>query len=324
MKTLMMMAMGIVFLLGAGGLIYAQPAPTMYTLDNIYYYLVEGTEAAWGVHSLEPQSGVSGGEIPGYTKSLGDIYDDIKAKFGQCDASPGQVMDTATFFSADTGNWGPKAGTIPTQTVSNATVSQSAGYYDAFDLSTVDTDLAAGNIKTGVAIYGVNGSYSGSGGGLLWTGQTTVYRTGDDGTYQKGTAFSYQTSDPAANGEIVTTDNVTGLMWASDGNGKGCNFGVQIDWNSAIDWAEGLTFAGYSDWRLPNRRELESIVDSGRYSPAINTVYFSSTVAGIYWSGSTRADDTTYAWGVHFPYGRVYDSYDKSSPYDVRAVRGGG
>lgn len=48
--------------------------------------------------------------------------------------------------------------------------------------------------------------------GLLQTGQTTTYEPGDDGYYQKGIAFSYQTLDPAGNGEIVTVDNVTGLM----------------------------------------------------------------------------------------------------------------
>jgi len=211
-------------------------------------------------------------------------------------------------------------GTIPTQNVSASTVSQPAGYYDAFNLQTVDTDLAAGNIKKDVVIFGVTGTASS--GGLLWTGQTTVYRTGDAGTYQTGTAFSYQTSDPAGNGEIVTTDNVTGLMWASDGNGKGCNFGNQTDWNSAIDWAEGLTFAGYSDWRLPNRRELESLIDGGKYNPAIDTTYFPNASAGDHWSGSTNGGNPGLAWDVYFVNGIVFD-HDKSELYRVRAVRSG-
>ena len=321
MKTLTMMAMGIMFLFVAGGAAYGQPAPTMYTVDNIYYYLVEGTEASWGAHSLEPQSGVPGGAVPGYSKNLVDIYDDTKAGFDSCTAVPGQVMDTATFFSTDTGNWGPKAGTIATQTVSNATVSQSAGYYNAFNLSTVDTDLAAGNIKNTVVIYGVTGTAVS--GGLLKTGQTFSYQTGDDGYYEKGTAFSYQTSDPAANGDIVTTDNVTGLMWASNGTGAGCYSGGIRTWTLAITWAEGLTFAGYSDWRLPNRRELESIVDSSRDSPAINTVYFPNTASGNWWSGSTLASSTANAWGVYFSSGNVVN-YSKSGTFYVRAVRGGG
>ncbi len=160
------------------------------------------------------------------------------------------------------------------------------------------------------------------GGGLLKTGQTTSYRTGDDGTYRTGTAFSYQTSDPAANGEIVTSDNVTGLMWAADGTGAGCYSGGTRTWTQAIDWAVGLSFAGQTDWRLPNRRELESIVDSGRHIPAINTVYFLNTVPAYYWSSTTDDSNTSRAWDVDFYDGNVNGSGKTSNGY-VRAVRGG-
>ncbi len=166
------------------------------------------------------------------------------------------------------------------------------------------------------------GKAGGSGGALLKTGQTVSYRSGDDGTYQKGVAFSYQTSDPAGNGEIVTIDNATGLMWASNGSGAGCYSGGTRTWVQAVDWAEGLTFAGYSDWRLPNRRELESIVDSGRYDPAINPAYFPNTRGGYCWSGSTYAGDAALAWLVNFFYGYVFGG-SKADAYYVRAVRGG-
>ncbi len=213
-------------------------------------------------------------------------------------------------------------GTIPTQTVSNATVSQSAGYYSAFDLSTVDTDLAAANIKSGVVIYGVNGSYLG-GGSLPVTGQTTSYADYDDGYYEMGSAFNYQTSDPAANGDIVTTDNVTGLIWASDGNEAGCNWGQQTNWNAAIDWCSNLDFAGYDDWRLPNVKELQSIIDYGTISPAIDTTYFINTKSDFYWSSTTVDDDISVAWYVSFYNGYVYGN-NKTSNFDyVRAVRGG-
>jgi hypothetical protein len=175
--------------------------------------------------------------------------------------------------------------------------------------------------STDVAISPGKARASGEG-RLLKTGQTTVYQAGDDGTYQKGIAFNYQTSDPAANGEIVTTDKVTGLMWASDGNGKGCSFGNYTDWEHAINWAEGLTFAGYSDWRLPNIRELHSLVNFGAWDPAINTTYFPNTRAAYYWSGSTHADDTYRAWLVLFYYGYVV-SHNKTTNDYVRAVRGG-
>ena len=70
MKKLLVLALGMVFLLGAGGRLLAQPEATGYTLSDIYYYLTEGTEATWGNHSLEPQSGVPGQDIAGFSQSM--------------------------------------------------------------------------------------------------------------------------------------------------------------------------------------------------------------------------------------------------------------
>ena len=165
------------------------------------------------------------------------------------------------------------------------------------------------------------GEAKGSGGRLLKTGQFTEYSSGDDGTYQAGIDFSYQTDDPAGNGEIIVIDNVTGLMWASDGDGAGCNFGNQTDWYSAIDWANNLVFAGYSDWRLPNRRELESLIDTGLDFPAIDPIFI-NTKSDYYWSASTRLGDSSSGWGAGFDIGNI-DVNLKSSPRYVRAVRGG-
>lgn len=158
--------------------------------------------------------------------------------------------------------------------------------------------------------------------GVLKTGQSSSYHTGDDGQYEKGRAFNRQTADPAGNGEIVTIDNVTGLMWASDGNGAGCFSGGTRTWTEALDWAEGLTFAGYSDWRLPNRRELESLVDAGRENPAIDAAYFPNTVSDYYWTGTTYQSTTSMAWIVYCRYGNV-DPTSKIGAYYVRAVRRG-
>jgi len=273
MRTSIVTAAGILILLGAGGTAFAQPSPTMCTLDQIYYYLVEGTEAAWGAHSLEPRSGVPGGTVPGYGKSLGDIYDDIRAEFSRCGASAAEVNAGKLFFSTQTDSWGVQTGT--------------AGY-------------------------------------LLRTGQTTSYRVGDDGYYQKGDAFSYQTLDPAGNGEIVTVDNVTGLMWATDGNGAGCNFGGGLNWNDSIDWAEGLTFAGYSDWRLPNIVELQTlfVLEAGGGSPYINQTYFPNSYFA-YRSSTTRTGNQSYALMAIFGHGGTVGSSHKNQMGPFRVVRGG-
>ena len=71
MKQLFVLSVAIVFLaVLTGSATAADPQPSMYTLDEIYYYLAEGTEATWGAHSLEPQVGVPGQDSTGFTKSL--------------------------------------------------------------------------------------------------------------------------------------------------------------------------------------------------------------------------------------------------------------
>lgn len=155
--------------------------------------------------------------------------------------------------------------------------------------------------------------------GLPKSGQVTVYQSGDDGTYQKGyPKTGVRFTD---NGDGTITDNATGLMWAKDGNGAGCNNGNTRTWSQAITFAEGLTFAGHTDWRLPNAKELISIVDYSRVGPAIDPV-FTNTQSNSYWSGTTYADSTGVAWEVYFGDGYVYYS-GKDTTYYVRAVRAG-
>ena len=164
---------------------------------------------------------------------------------------------------------------------------------------------------------------SGGGGRLLKTGQFTELSSGDDGTYKAGIAFSYQTDDPAGNGEIVTIDNVTGLMWASDSNEAGCFNGQTATWSEAITYCNDLTFAGYSDWRLPNVRELKSLVDYGATTPAINEVYFPNMPGTIvFWTSTTHVTYSDVAWAIRFSYGIAVD-YLKFKSFYLRSVRGG-
>ena len=153
------------------------------------------------------------------------------------------------------------------------------------------------------------------------TGQILSYTTifGEDHDYQPAASQPSYTD----NGNGTTTDNRTGLMWVKDGNSAGCYYGSNLSWDSAIAFCEGLTYAGYSDWRLPNVRELESIVDAGQNSLAINTTYFLNTKSYIwYWTSSTYAPLTSCAWYLDFVDGVVDYSY-KSYGGNVRCVRGG-
>jgi len=114
MRKLFVLSVAVVFLVVFSGISEAaNPQPSMYTLDNIYYYLVEGTEATWGAHSLGPQSGAPGQDITGFTKSLEDIYYYMSDSFSECTAGPDSVLEGVPFFCTQlSGNWGVQTGTM--------------------------------------------------------------------------------------------------------------------------------------------------------------------------------------------------------------------
>ena len=143
-----------------------------------------------------------------------------------------------------------------------------------------------------------------------------------DGSYAKASSSPSYTSQTIGV-DVVTIDNRTGLMWAANGNATGCNSGDTLISTMALAYCEGLAFANYSDWRLPNIRELASIVDYSRQNPSINTTYFPNTKNSFYWSSTTYVPNPGVAWYVYFSYGGVNNSTKTSNGYYVRCVRGG-
>jgi len=128
----------------------------------------------------------------------------------------------------------------------------------------------------------------------------------------------------------TVTDLHTGLMWqqCSAGlSGADCADGVvqSFKWDQALQHVENLNattgFANYTDWRLPNIKELVSLVEEACDSPAINLNHFPNTTHSKYWSSSPLIGQyTTLAWYVRF-----YDGYShnmsRSSDGFVRLVR---
>jgi hypothetical protein len=92
-------------------------------------------------------------------------------------------------------------------------------------------------------------------------------------------------------------------------------------WAQAVAFCPTLSLASHSDWRLPSRIELVSIVDLGVTSGAtINATYFPSTPADWFWSSSPLAGSSSAAWYVYFGNGAT-GGLDVSNTYSVRCVR---
>ena len=153
--------------------------------------------------------------------------------------------------------------------------------------------------------------YSGKSNSTSWKSSPYSVRAVRDGQGKAGNTL------PAFvdNGDGTITGTITGLMWQKQDDG------CYRNWLSAISYCEGLSLAGYDDWRLPNIKELASIVDSTRFNPAIDPVF--SDVKWWYWSSTSDSNNSILAREMHFQAG-ADSSYGKTAnEWNVRAVRGG-
>lgn len=169
-------------------------------------------------------------------------------------------------------------------------------------------DCQAGNPCQPLPATGQTKCYN-LGGGQI--GCASADYPGQDGFYQVGCPVEGRFVD---NGDGTVTDTCTGLMWQ-----QGTAPGV-YKWQNALKYCDSLTLGNHSDWRLPNVRELRSIVDYGRIKPSIDPVFSASSVS--YWSSTTAADLPSYAWFIDFLVGIGLGDGKSNSKY-VRAVRSG-
>ena len=149
--------------------------------------------------------------------------------------------------------------------------------------------------------------------------------TGQDGWYEAGCPMAGRFVD---NQDGTVTDTCTGLMWQKDtadinGDGKitpanDAGDSDVLSWQDSINYCESLSFAGHDDWRLPNKRELHSIVDYGRASPSIDPVF--GAIPDAYWSSTSYKEIPCHKWYVVFS-GGVQTWDGKDCYYYVRAVR---
>lgn len=152
---------------------------------------------------------------------------------------------------------------------------------------------------------------------LMKTGQTTSYRTGDDGDLEAGRAtdfFTLSTNNPFGNtnrftdelgGSTYTNnividwsiyDNVAGTVLGWDRRINGGNASVNKTWNDAIDEALAHTNGTFTNgWRLPNIREVQNILNYSLVS-ALNYSPFNITTSFTYWTSTTSASTTSSAF----------------------------
>jgi uncharacterized protein DUF1566 len=203
------------------------------------------------------------------------------------------------------------------------------------DAATIEAVLDACMADVATALAGVPPGPACTSNSFPATGQTTSFTAGDDGAIQAGATLSY-----TDNGDGTITDNNTKLVWEKKSADGSIN-----DRDTGYTWANAFAvhivglnagggFAGHTDWRLPNVKELQSIVNYGAFNPAVSPEFntgcaasctvlaCSCTAAESYWSSSTVAANPAIAWNVDFVNGFVILN-DKSDTLHVRAVRGG-
>ncbi len=136
-------------------------------------------------------------------------------------------------------------------------------------------------------------------------------------------------------GDGTASDTRSGLMWKRCAEGQTWNGATctgssagTVNWNAALSQAVSSGFAGHSDWRLPNIKELRSLVEECRVKPSINDAIFPATPSAYFWSASPNAVNSSYAWYLSFDYGsvnsdgiRILGNYHVDGR--VRLVRGG-
>ena len=113
-------------------------------------------------------------------------------------------------------------------------------------------------------------------------------------------------------GKVVVTDSKTGLMWQKK------EYETKR-WQQALKYCEELTYAGYSDWRLPNKNELASLINYEKSGSPYS--YFPDMPVNWFWSSSTRVSSTSRAWSVGFHSGGIVGSLNKTDTNYVRCVR---
>jgi hypothetical protein len=206
----------------------------------------------------------------------------------------------------------------------------------------IDAQMASSNIYVGTTMMGDETMFGVNFADGRIKGYPTGPLPGQTGDKQFYVYFvrgnpDYGINDFEDNNNGTITDQATGLMWMQDDSGIG------MDWEDALYYAENHVFAGYDDWRLPNAKELQSILDYTRApsvtnTPAIVPVFNCTLITDegggddypFYWTGTTHAswqENAPGGWCAYVCFGTAFGFMEMppgSGNYTLLDVHGAG
>ncbi len=153
---------------------------------------------------------------------------------------------------------------------------------------------------------------------VTFAGGTSVAGDKSGSAFTRCVSGASLSSGPYSTANGVVSDAATGLMWEQADSDAG------LTWSDALAYCQSRTTGGYEDWRLPNIRDLESIVDFSRNTPALPTAFTVTNPGLWFWTGSPYSIDNwsdAHAYGISIELG--YTDYLSGNGIHALCVRGG-
>ena len=292
-------------------------ASRMHTMEDVYDYLTDVDNPPPGIRTGVADSATSTTLVDADLKPYADDYYNTWTIEITAGTGSGQSRTVSDFVSATgtitvSSGWTTNPDSTSSYKISPTGFAEPATEFTAGTMHTLD------NIFENLIRFPASG-------------QTSTFATADDGDLEKGATLCYQD-----NADGTVTDLNTGLMWELKTDDSGIH-----DKDNTYTWSEAFSvfiagvnsaeFAGYTDWRLPNIKELQSIVNYGNWTPAFGEATvggvgtgapFINIVSEYYWSSTTYAYEIDEAWSVRCSNGYV-NHFGLTDNFYVRCVRGG-